>query len=212
MTRKEPKSMRGWEKWGESVPIYYQKVEQHWKKWEPSKYGAPSYEAWVDATGFEVDKLHGGYKFQRLLHFLLLSHEKGGSVEALMDEKLKYKDDYVAAVIDLIDTGGRKSWPAEILSKPTSALNKKFKADTEAEIKTVGVTHLPGATSHNSAVVPFDGKDRWKKSGPILVNNSMGNQPWRCAANVPFRTIPEWGTPWNQYEANSAYVAPRRAI
>ena len=35
------------------ITIYYEKVDQHWEEdtWKPEECGAPSYEAWLDATG-----------------------------------------------------------------------------------------------------------------------------------------------------------------
>ena len=56
----------------------------------------------MDATGFDdrtgmSPSPHGGDKFQKLLHFLLVAHEGGGSVASIMDRK-DYKTDYVRAV------------------------------------------------------------------------------------------------------------------
>ena len=191
----KPEEPEKWTEWGTKDIIYYQKVEQHWTEtnWKPETYGAPSYEAWVDATGFDATFVHGGNEFQKLLHFLLVAHEGGGSVEDIMADDPDYKTDYVAAVIDLVDAGNEDGWPAVLLSKPTKDVTIRWIEAMEKELK----TPLPAATSRNSAVVQFNGPDAWKKGGPVLVNNSMGTRKWACSSHVPFRTVPDkFGPPW----------------
>ena len=194
---REPEEPKKWTKWGKKNIIYYQKVKQHWtkKNWKPEQYGAPSYEAWLDATGFDGKFIHGGGEFQKLLHFLLVAHEGGGSVQDIMADDPDYKTDYVAAVIDLVDAG-KSDWPAVLLSNPTAKETKRWIAAMEDVLG----TPLPAATSRNSAVVEFGKEEgQWKKGGPVLANNSMGTRKWACSTHVPFRTIPDtFGPPWDE--------------
>ena len=171
----------------EGVTIYYEKVDQHWEEdtWKPEECGAPSYEAWLDATGFDdrtgmSPSPHGGPKFQKLLHFLLVaSSGEKGQIGEIMDTAKAYKEDYVLAVVKELGRGDA-GWPSELLGNPTNPNNVEFKRKVEEVTR----RPMPAATSQNS--VPVAG---WKKGGPLLATTSMGQGlDWKCSHHVPFRS------------------------